>query len=212
MVMLIGLLFAAAGVSFSLKAALGTSPIGCCPAVYSQPLHISVGTAMWIMCGFFIIAQIVILRREFQPLQFFQLLVAYLFGYLTDFTSVFLSNLAVNSLWLKIVLCALGILSLAWGVFLLLKADLFMLSPDALLAIISKKYKLEFSRIKVIMDCSMVAVAAIGSLLMYQKLVHVGIGTLASATFVGIIIGRIKKFRALNQVLDKIVNDGESST
>jgi len=41
--MLIGLFFSSLGVSLSIKASLGATPVGVCPAVFSQHLKISTG-------------------------------------------------------------------------------------------------------------------------------------------------------------------------
>ena len=205
LMMLAGLLISAFGVSFSIKAELGTSPIACCPAVYSTPLHTTVGTAMWMMCVLFILAQIAIARKDFRPFQLLQIVVVVLFGKLTDVTSRILSGVNTQSVLEQGVFCALGILLLASGVFLLLKANLLMLSPDALLALISKKYGIEYGKAKVVMDVSMVLIAAIGSIILYGKLVHVGIGTLAAALFVGMVIRFLKRLAPLNAWLDRIV-------
>ena len=170
--MLTGLLISAFGVSLSIKAKIGTSPIACCPAVYSAALHITVGTAMWMMCVLFILAQIAIARKAFHPFQLLQIVVVVLFGKLTDATTTLLSGVDAQSVLAQGAFCILGILFLAFGVFLLLKANLLMLSPDALLALISKKYGVEYGKAKVIMDVSMVLIAAIGSVILYGKLVH----------------------------------------
>lgn len=202
--MLTGLLISAFGVSFSIKAEIGTSPIACCPAVYSTPLHITVGTAMWMMCVLFILAQMAIAKKDFHPFQLLQIVVVVLFGNLTDATSSLLSGVDAHSLLEQGVFCVFGILLLAFGVFLLLKANLLMLSPDALLALISQKHGIEYGKAKVVMDVSMVLIAAIGSIILYGKLVHVGIGTLAAAMLVGMVIRFLKRVEPLNTWLDKI--------
>lgn len=202
--MLMGLFLTAVGVSFSIKAEIGTSPFGCCPVVFSQPLGLSVGMTLWLMCCLFLLAQIVILRRDFHLFQLLQLVVSFLFGYLTDFTSRLMSAFPAATVFLKVGYCALGILFLAIGVFLLLKADLLMLSPDAALAVISKKYGFEYGKLKTMMDCSMVAIAAIGSLLFYHRIVGIGIGTLAAAVLVGTSIRRLKQWTWLNSVINRI--------
>ena len=203
--MLTGLLISAFGVSLSIKAKIGTSPIACCPAVYSAALHITVGTAMWMMCVLFILAQIMIAKKDFHPFQLFQIIVVVLFGKLTDATTSLLSSVDAQSVLEQGVFCILGILFLAFGVFLLLKANLLMLSPDALLALVSKKYGVEYGKAKVVMDVSMVLIAAIGSVILYGKLIHVGIGTLAAALFVGMVIRFLKRVEPLNALLDRIV-------
>ncbi|MGI5900110.1 MAG: YczE/YyaS/YitT family protein [Christensenellales bacterium] len=206
--MLIGVFFAAAGVSFSLKAELGTSPIGSCPAVFSGPLNLSVGIVMGIVCALFVVGQIIILKKKFQPFQLLQLVLAYLFGYMIDLTSSMMQAFKVDTIFLQIVMCLLGMVVLALGVFMLLKVDLLMLAPDAFAATVSKKFNLEFSKTKVILDCFMVAIAAVGSLIIYREIRHVGVGTLAAALLVGRIIGGMKSLKPLNQILDQITEQG----
>ena len=73
------------GVAFSIKASLGTSPISSVPYVVSLFAPLTVGTATIVMHCVFILLQILILRRQYHPIQLMQLPVAVLFGYLTDF-------------------------------------------------------------------------------------------------------------------------------
>lgn len=210
--MLVGVFLAAFGVSFSIKAKIGTTPISVCPAVFSQPLHITTGTALWIMFAFFLIVQIIILKREFPPFQLLQLAISFLFGFSTDLGGVILGILPDEAIWQQIIYCAMGIILLSTGVYIQLKADLLMLSPDAILKVISQKYNKEYSKLKIIMDCTMVTIAVIGSLIIYKKLVHVGIGTVAGAIFVGMTIGKLKTFKGLNRLLDKALGTNEEAT
>ena len=80
-----GLAIMAFGVAFSIKASLGTSPISSVPYVVSLFAPLTVGTATIVMHCVFILLQILILRRQYHPIQRMQLPVAVLFGYLTDF-------------------------------------------------------------------------------------------------------------------------------
>ena len=80
-----GLAIMAFGVAFSIKASLGTSPISSVPYVVSLFAPLTVGTATIVMHCVFILLQILILRRQYHPIQLMQLPVAVLFGYLTDF-------------------------------------------------------------------------------------------------------------------------------
>lgn len=80
-----GLAIMTFGVAFSIKASLGTSPISSVPYVVSLFAPLTVGTATIVMHCVFILLQILILRRQYHPIQLMQLPVAVLFGYLTDF-------------------------------------------------------------------------------------------------------------------------------
>jgi uncharacterized membrane protein YczE len=67
------------GVVFSIKADLGTTPISSVPYVVSLISPITVGVATIIMHCVFILLQIVILRKNYQPIQLMQLPVALAF-------------------------------------------------------------------------------------------------------------------------------------
>lgn len=190
--MLCGLAISAVGVSFSLLAGLGASPVACCPAVYSAPLGMSVGTAMWLMCGLFVLAQIALLRRGFRLFELLQMPVAWLFGLLTDVSSALLSPLACTLWPVRIVYCAAGIALLGVGVWLLRRAGLLMLAPDALMRTVSTLTGARFSTVKVLGDCTMVAVAVIGSLVLTGSLSHVSLGTIAAALLVGRVVGLLE--------------------
>lgn len=85
LLLLAGLAVMAFGVAFSIKASLGTSPISSVPYVVSLFTPLTVGTATITMHCVFILLQILILRKNYHPIQLMQLPVAFFFGYLTDF-------------------------------------------------------------------------------------------------------------------------------
>lgn len=85
LLLFLGLSIMAFGVAFSIKAELGTSPISSVPYVVSLFAPLTVGTATILMHCVFILLQILILRRQYHPIQLMQLPVAFFFGYLTDF-------------------------------------------------------------------------------------------------------------------------------
>ena len=199
--MVIGLFLSSLGVSFSIKAELGTSPIACCPAVYAFPLGVSVGAAMILLCVLTLIVQIIILRRDFQPVQFLQLVLGFLFGSQTDLTTILLSGVPADTLALRILYCALGIVILAFGIYLLLAADLLMLSPDAMLTVISKKSGIEYGKLKIAMDIVLVGTSAVGGWIFWHKIVYIGLGTLAAAILVGNFVRLFKRIQPLNKAL-----------
>lgn len=205
--MLIGIFFSSLGVSLSVKSKLGATPVGVCPAVFSPSLKISTGMGMGILLGLFFVAQIIILGREFSPFQLMQLVASILYGCSVDLTTNMLSIFPDEAVWQQVIYCALGIIFLAFGVFTMLKANFFMLPQDALVNVISEKYRWEYGKIKIALDSILTAIAAISSWILHRKLVHVGIGTIAAAVFVGIIISRLKEFEGLNHLLDWAIGE-----
>lgn len=207
--MFVGLTVAAAGISLSLESELGTFPIACCPAVFSPALGLSVGTATWGMYAVFLLLQIAIERKDFKPVQVLQFAVAFLFGVLTDFFVALFSFIEPSSLPARIVVCVVGIVVLAFGISMVLKANVLMLSPDALVSVAARKVGLPFGRLKVGFDLALMSIGFVGSLVLYGGLTQIGIGTLVAAYFNGNTIRRISDWDAFNKTLDRFI--GKSS-
>ena len=204
-IMIAGLYISALAVSFSLKAELGASPLSVCPAVYSPVLGLSVGTLTWVLCFIAIGVQIAVLNRRYNPWQLLQVPVALFYGYLTDFNIFLVSFLPAGNIVLRAVYCLLGILLLGSGIFITMRPNLLMLAPDAALKAIHTVYGWPFSRLKICMDCFLVASATAGSLLIYHRLYQVGVGTLVAMFLVGTWIGIVTKQGSLGRLLDKFM-------
>lgn len=112
----VGLVIMAFGVAFSIQAGLGTSPISSLPYVVDLISPLTVGTATICMHVVFILLQILILRRRYDPIQLMQLPVALVFGGLTDLAVWVIQD--VGSEWYagRWGLCLVGILLVAVGV------------------------------------------------------------------------------------------------
>lgn len=72
--LILGLFILALGVSLSVKADLGVTPISCVPYVYSIVVPFSLGELTIFMNAIFILLQIVILRRKYRYIQLIQFL------------------------------------------------------------------------------------------------------------------------------------------
>lgn len=87
----------ALGVSLSVKADLGVSPISCVPYVYSLTLPLTLGEITILLNLFFILMQMLILRKNYHLAQLVQLPVVIVFGYCIDFTLHLISTLQPTS-------------------------------------------------------------------------------------------------------------------
>lgn len=72
LLLLVGLSIMAFGVAFSIQASLGTSPISSVPYAVSLFSPLTVGTATITMHCIFILIQILLLRKKYQPIQLMQ--------------------------------------------------------------------------------------------------------------------------------------------
>lgn len=208
--MLLGIFLSSLGVSLSMKSGLGTTPIGVCPAVFSPQLKISPGMGMGILLGIFFVAQIIVLRREFRPFYFMQLITTVIYGCSVDLTANIVSIFPDEILWQQMLYSVLGIVFLALGVFTMLKTDFLMLPQDAVVSVISKKYNKEYGKVKIVLDSVLTAIAATGSWVLHQKFVQVGIGTVVAAMFVGKIISRLEEFEGINYFFDRVIGEEET--
>ena len=77
---LAGVLINSFGVALITRAALGTSPISSLPYVLSFRFPVTLGQFTFAMNLFFILGQVLLLRRDFQPIQLLQVAVNAVFS------------------------------------------------------------------------------------------------------------------------------------
>lgn len=194
LLLLAGLSIMAFGVAFSIKASLGTSPISSVPYVVSLFAPLTVGTATIVMHCVFILLQILILRKNYHPIQLMQLPVAAFFGYLTDFGVWAVRGIHCSTYWQQWIVCLIGILLVAAGVSLEVKAGVVVLAGEGVVLAICKVLpKIKFGYMKVGFDVTLVVIACILSFTFTGHLQGVREGTVAAALLVGLIAKQIGK-------------------
>lgn len=194
LLLLVGLSIMAFGVAFSIKASLGTSPISSVPYVVSLFAPLTVGTATIVMHCVFILLQILILRRNYHPIQLMQLPVAVFFGYLTDFAVWAVRGIHCSTYCQQWIVCLIGILLVAAGVSLEVKAGVVVLAGEGVVLAICKVLpKIKFGYMKVGFDVTLVVIACILSFTFTGHLQGVREGTVAAALLVGLIAKQIGK-------------------
>lgn len=197
LLLLVGLSIMAFGVAFSIKASLGTSPISSVPYVISLFTPLTVGTATITMHCVFILLQILILRKNYHPIQLMQLPVAFFFGYLTDFGVWAVQGITCNTYWQQWIVCLIGILLVAVGVSFEVKAGVVVLAGEGVVLAICKVLpKVKFGYMKVGFDVTLVVIACVLSIVFTGRLQGVREGTVAAALLVGLIAKQLGKLLA----------------
>lgn len=192
--LIFGLFIMAYGVSFSIKAGLGTSPISSLPYTVSELVPLTVGTATIFLHCILIILQILILRKKYNPVQLLQLPIALIFGYLTDFTLMTMENVNPGNYIEQWVLCLLGVLLVAIGVSCEVNANVIPLAGEGFTLAVCKAFSFQFPIIKVCFDCTLVAASCIIGFICQGKLIGVREGTVAAALLVGLVSKQITKY------------------
>ena len=188
----VGLMIMALGVACSIQAALGTSPISSLPYAMSRFLPISVGTCTIVMHVVLILLQILILRRQYDPMQLIQLPVALIFGVLTDTALLAVEWIHCTAYWQQWIVCLVGISLVAIGVSCEVVADVAVLAGEGVVLAVCKVKPIQFSTMKVCFDVTLVVSACILSLVLTGEIAGVREGTLAAALLVGTFTRKIR--------------------
>ncbi|HWL25787.1 MAG TPA: DUF6198 family protein [Ureibacillus sp.] len=187
-ILTVGLMAMALGVSLSTKADLGTSPISCVPYVLSLGLPWTMGVITFVMHVVFIIIQIILLRRNFQPIQLLQLPAAIIFSAFTDLTMYLVSVIQITNYVMQWVVLLFSFLLVGIGVSFQVKANVVMLAGEGLVSAICKVFRKEFGKVKIYFDSVLVISGVCLSLFMFDKLIGVREGTIVAAVLVGTIV------------------------
>lgn len=201
--LVLGLVIMAYGVSLSIQAGLGTSPISSLPYTLSCLTSLTVGTATIAMHCVLILLQIALLRRNYNPVQLLQLPVALLFGWLTDATLSTIQFLAPDGYPQRWICCLLGILLVGIGVSCEVNADVVPLAGEGFSLAVCRAFSLPFPPVKVGFDCSLVAISCVLGLVGQGGLLGVREGTVAAAILVGLVSKQVTK-RAVKPLMKRI--------
>ena len=187
------------GTSLSIRANLGSSPISAPPYILSliPGMRFTMGQLTIFMHVFFILTQIVLLRKDFEKRQYTQILVSFLFGFYTDLTMWMTGFLQIpetlNPLIgypLRFVELLTGGAILAYGIACEVRCDSLMLAGEGFPLAISKFLKRDFGKVKMCTDTSLVCVGAVFMLVFFGgwDWKMVGAGTLVSMFYVGYMV------------------------
>lgn len=185
----LGLIIMAFGIAFSIKADLGTSPISSLPYVTSELFGVSVGTTTIIMNFCFVLLQIIILRRQYEWFQLFQLPATVLFGTVIDLAESILEPFTCSGYFQQWLFCAAGIILVALGVSVEIKANLITTAGEGIVLAVCKVAPIKFGNMKVIFDVTLVCISVVLALVFLGRLSGVREGTIVAA----ILIGQITK-------------------
>lgn len=188
----LGLTIMAFGVAFSIKAALGTSPISSVPYVTSTISGLSVGTTTIIMNFMFVLIQIAILRKKYDCFQLLQFPAAIVFGTMIDVAEYVLKPISFSNYFEQWLLCVVGIFLVALGVSVEVMANLVTTAGEGIVLAICQVAPVKFSNMKVAFDVTLVCISIALSFIFLRHLDGVREGTIA-AVFVGLITKQTNK-------------------
>lgn len=195
-VSLIGLILCGVGVAVFLWTGLGVDPASVFELGIGKVFHISYGTSAAVIN---VVILIVVFFVDKAYINISSILAIFGIGYTADIVSNLLQNLnfEMSNLIVKLILVAVGLTIMAFGIATYIRADLGVGAIDLISEIISEKAKLQYRVVRIVGDVSFVA---IGFLLGGTF----GIGTLVAAFMTGPTVQCVRP--VANKIVDTFLN------
>lgn len=165
-----GIVISAFGMTLLIKSDLGQSTISGISNNIGIVTNIKTGTVLAGINYICFIGQIALLRHDFKPIQIVQLLVTTLFGYIVNlflYDIGFIANLEVSSYGLKCLILFVGIIFMAYGVSLMMIANLTFMPFEGLCNVIALKSHRQFGTIRRYVDIFFV-VLSLGIIIIFK--------------------------------------------
>lgn len=188
-VYLAGLFLMTVGVNLSVLSGLGVSPIDTIPYVVSLISGKSLGLCTTLVFAVYIALQIVILRRDFQWKNLFQLVISAIFGWFVSVSGALTALLPAEpgyAVQFVYMLCSIAFLGT--GIFLYVTADILNMPADAVALALSFKTGKPMSTTKIWFDWTVVAVTVLLSVTCLHNISGIREGTFIAAFGVGLCI------------------------
>lgn len=188
LVFLCGIACMTLGIVLTTKAELGTTPISSIPYVASLATPFTLGEWTIAFCILLVGLQVALLRGKLPKVQYLQIPVSFFFGLCIDFWMWLFSWITPMSYPGQLLLLAMGIFTVSVGIFVMVSANVVVMSGEGLVMVLSLILRRNFGTLKSIVDCTMVSLAILLSLLCFHELRGVREGTILSAIFVGMVV------------------------
>ena len=201
LVYFLGLFIMAVGVVFSVKSALGVSPVTCLANVTYQIFGIdqglsflSLGVCTTLTYCVYIFAEVLILRKQFKPSMLLQIVASTVFGAMVNLAfALFVFLPAPEAYPMRVLFLLCSIPMVAFGVMLYLAPNILPTPGEGLSLAVSMMIKKPVATCKIIVDCCLVVLSALVSLSYFRGFVGVRAGTVVSAVFVGFVMKRMMR-------------------
>ncbi len=181
------------GIATCVKSMLGSSVISVLPYVFQNAgidgmvPKLTIGQYTFIMNAILVIGQIGVLRRQFEPVQLFQLLIGFVFGLLLDLNMHIVSWIQPTMILEKAVAQLAGCTVLAIGIAFEVRCGSVTMPGEGFPVAISRITGIEFPKIKIAVDTSLVILGIIFCYAFFGKWQWhiIGLGTLFAMYYVG---------------------------
>jgi uncharacterized protein len=182
----IGIYVLTMGISLAIRAGIGISPQSSLTRTMTLVYpHLSQGTYNFMLELFMLFLTWLVARREFTLKNFASLIPAFVLATCLDLNLMLTRSIGFQDYYLKFLLLAFADSLLAFGLFLMIRANLVLMPIDMFVNTLFKRTGLKWGDIKTSFDCTLLIVSAIigFSLLGGPKFIREG--TFMNAILVG---------------------------
>lgn len=196
LLLLVSLFIMTFGVAVCVRSNFGSSVISSNPLVMTLAGEIgkmpalSIGEYTNLMNVILVFGQFLILRRKFELIQLFQLIIGFFFGFLLDINMYLTSWMSCESLWSQIAAQVGGCVVLGTGIAFEVKCGSITMPGEGFPAALCKAFGMKFPKAKICVDVSLVVIAVLFCYLFFGRWLWnvAGPGTLFAMFFVGMVV------------------------
>ena len=196
LLLLLSLFVMTVGVAVCVRSMLGSSVISVLPYVFasaggeSLAPALTIGQYTYVMNFVLVVGQMLVLRRRFEWVQLFQLVVGFLFGSLIDINMQLTAWLAPVGFWQQALAQAAGCTILGIGIALEVRCGSITMPGEGFPVAISRVTGIDFPKVKIGVDILLVALGAAACYLFFGAWQWhiIGIGTLFAMFYVGAVV------------------------
>lgn len=190
-ILIFGILICSLGMALLIKANLGQSTLTAFSYNLGLAMKIKVGTIVGFLNYLCFFGQIVLLKKKFKKIQILQLPMTFLFSNLINlyiYTMPYISTMIIKNYGLKLIVLGTGTVFIAYGVILMVIADLIILPFEAFAKELSIKCNIKFGTLRRYMDISLVLLSLL--VIIIYKLPNTSIreGTIIYTYFSGLLM------------------------
>lgn len=184
------------GVALCVRSALGSSVISTIPFVLDLAGDTgkvpawSIGEWTYVMNFALVVLQVLILRRDFEPAQLFQLVIGFVFGWLLDLNMAITSSMPFDGLLMQVFGQVAGCTVLGAGIAFEIRCGSVTMPGEGVPAAISRASGVPFAKAKICVDIALVVTAVVMGYCYFGAWLWnvVGPGTLFAMVYVGAVV------------------------
>lgn len=184
------------GVALCVRSCMGSSVISSLPFVLSLAGEtgavpgLTIGGYTIMMNFILVLCQIIVLRRSFDPMQLFQLVIGFIFGWLIDLNMYLTSALSCTTLPSQLLTQLAGCSIMGVGIAFEIRCGSVTMPGEGISIAISQVVNRPFAKVKITVDTVLVILAAGACYLFFGHWLWnvIGIGTIFAMVYVGLVV------------------------